>query len=166
MQNKILKFALILSLLLNISMLASAVYTHYTQSRFESLPFADRSQKPGELGAIYLFEELSLKPDQMRPMQHKAMAFHADLERKWRQIDQRRMSLLTLMRMDNPDKKAIETTIAEITGLQHDVQKTAVAHMLEFKGMLDKDQQKRFLDLIEGAMKKSSSLPCPQAGSF
>ena len=166
MQNKTVKFVLILSLLLNISMLASAVYTHYTQPRFKSRPFADHGQKPGELGAIHLFEELSLKPDQLRRMQHKAMAFHADLERKWQQIDQRRMSLLTLMRMDNPDKKVIETTIAEITGLQHDVQKMAVAHMLEFKGMLDKDQQKRFLDLIEGAMKKSSGLPCPQTGSF
>lgn len=166
MQNKILKFALILSLLLNISMLASAVYTHYVQSRFASRPFADHGQKTGEFGAPYLFEELSLKPDQLRTMQHKAMAFHADLERNGRQIDQRKMSLLTLMRMDNPDKKAIETTIVKITGLQHDVQKTAVAHMLEFKGMLDKDQQKRFFDLIEGAMTKSSGLPCPQTGSF
>jgi Spy/CpxP family protein refolding chaperone len=166
MHNKTLKYILILSVLLNISMLASAFYTHYARPRFESRTFAGHSQKAGEMSASYVFEELSLTPDQRKTMQHKAMTFHADLERKGQLIDQKRQHLLTLMRADDPDKRPIEATIAEIAGLQHDVQKAAVAHMLEFKALLDKDQQTRFFDLIGGAMKKSPGLSCPQTGSF
>ena len=68
---------------------------------------------------------------------------------------------MALIRADKPDNKAIDAAVAEINRLQLDVQKTAVAHMLEFKGMLDKDQQKRFLGLIEGAMTTKTGLHCP-----
>ncbi len=63
------------------------------------------------------------------------------------------------MRADNPDQKAIEATIAQINKAQEEMQKTVVAHMLEFKSMLDKEQQKRFLDLIETAM-ADRQMPC------
>jgi hypothetical protein len=94
-------------------------------------------------------------------MQDKAFAFHADLDRKKQDIDEKRISLVTLLRADSPDSKAIDVTISEINRLQGDVQKTAVTHMLEFKGMLDKYQQKRFLDLIAGTMNKQGGLQCP-----
>jgi hypothetical protein len=41
------------------------------------------------------------------------------------------------------------------------MQRLVVAHMLEFKALLDKDQQKRFLDLIEGAMTERKKAFCP-----
>ena len=65
-------------------------------------------------------------------------------------MDSLRGSLLTLMRADNPDGKAIEATIASINKAQEEMQKTVVSHMLEFKSMLDKDQQKKFMDMIDG----------------
>ena len=160
-KNKILKFALVLSVLLNVSMLASAGYTHYKQSRSQTLTSGRNAQILGEHNPSHLFEDLSLKPEQLKTMQQKALTFHADLNRKGQEIDQKRFSLVALIRADSPDSKAIDTTVAEINRLQLDVQKTAVAHMLEFKGMLDKDQQKRFLSLIEGVMTKRTGLQCP-----
>ncbi len=65
------------------------------------------------------------------------------------------------MRADNPDSQAIEATIIQINSTQEDMQSMVVAHMLEFKSLLDKDQQKRFLDLIEGAMAKRKEALCP-----
>ena len=102
-----------------------------------------------------------MKPDQLRTMQQKASTFHADLNRKGLEIDQKRSFLVNLMRAASPDAKAIDATIAEINLLQLNIQQIAVAHMLEFKGMLDKDQQKKFLDLIDGAMAKGTGLQCP-----
>lgn len=161
MKDNILKFVLVLSLLLNISMLVSAGYTYYKQSRYQASPFGYGLQKPGWQVPGCFFEELSLKPEQVRTMQQRAFTFHADLDRKRRDIDQKRISLVTLMRATSPDSKAIDTTIVEINRLQLEVQKTAVAHMLEFKGMLDKDQQVRFFNLIEGTMRKGTGLQCP-----
>ena len=72
-----------------------------------------------------------------------------------------RGSLFGLMGADNPDHKAIEATITRINNSQYDMQKMVVAHMLEFKAMLDKEQQKKFLLLIEGAMGKRKEMLCP-----
>jgi len=33
--------------------------------------------------------------------------------------------------------------------------------MIEFKSMLDRDQQKKFLDLVEGAMAQRREMQCP-----
>jgi Spy/CpxP family protein refolding chaperone len=161
MKDKILKFVLVLSLILNISMLASAGYTHYMQSRYQASPFEYGIKKPGWQVPSCLFEELSLKPAQLKTMRYRAFAYHADLDEKRRNIEQKRVSLVALIQADSPDGNAIDTTIAEINQLQLEVQKTAVTHMLEFKGMLDTDQQKKFLGLVEGAMTKREGLRCP-----
>jgi Spy/CpxP family protein refolding chaperone len=161
MKNNMLKFVLVFSLLLNLSMLASAGYTYYKQSRYQALPMGHGFRQPGMLVPAHLFEELSLKPEQLKAMQEKAMGFHTDLNRKGQEIDRMRASLVALIQDDKPDSKAIDATVAEINRLQLEVQKTAVSHMLEFKGMLDKDQQKRFLGLIEGAMTTKAGLQCP-----
>ena len=55
----------------------------------------------------------------------------------------------------------VRATIAEINGVQEEMQKMVVAHMLEFKSMLDKDQQKKFFDLIQGAMTRRQGMQCP-----
>jgi hypothetical protein len=161
MKDNILKFVLVLSLLLNISVLVAAGYTHYKQSRYQASPVGYGLQKPGWQVPSCFFEELSLRPEQVRTMRQRAFTFHTDLDEKRRGIDQNRIFLVTLMRANSPDTKAIEDTIGEINRLQEDVQKTAVSHMLEFKGMLDQNQQVKFFNLIEGTMRKGTGLQCP-----
>jgi Spy/CpxP family protein refolding chaperone len=156
MKNNFLKYILILSLLMNVSLLAAAGYTHYQQSRSNlAAPFGCDHHNN------YLFQELSLKPEQIKLFQQKAASFHVALSKKRQEVDQLRGSLFGLMGADNPDHKAIEATITRINNSQYDMQKMVVAHMLEFKAMLDKDQQKKFLDLVEGAMGKRKETLCP-----
>jgi hypothetical protein len=45
--------------------------------------------------------------------------------------------------------------------IQEEIQRMVVAHMLELKSKLSKDQQTKFLDLIEEAMADGSGGPCP-----
>jgi Spy/CpxP family protein refolding chaperone len=141
---------------MNASLLAAAGYTHYKQSRF-------RSPAPVNcvIGGNHLFGELSLKPEQIKLFQQKAASFHGVLNKKRQEVDQLRGSLFGLIGADNPDHKAIEVAITRINNSQYDMQKMVVAHMLEFKAMLDKDQQKKFLDLVEGAMGKRKETLCP-----
>jgi hypothetical protein len=175
MRDNILKYILIISLVLNFSFLGAAGYTHYKQARYRMPgPFAGAPGKPGSFGPGMqgrtpmgyavpgcLFEELALKPEQLKLFEQKAGSFHAALDQTKQKVDRLRAALFSLMRADNPDQKAIEATIAEINKTQEAMQKTVVAHMLEFKSMLDKDQQKKFLDMIEGAMSQRNKAMCP-----
>jgi Spy/CpxP family protein refolding chaperone len=164
MKNNLLKYLLIVSLLLNFSFLGAAAYSYYQQTRSGPPPFG--YGLPGRFPAgsstqPHLFEALSLKPEQRMTFEQKAPLFHKALEERREKVDQLRRSLFDLMRTEHPDSKAIEATIAEINGVQEEMQKLVAAHMLQFKSMLDKDQQKKFFDLIERAMSRRQEIHCP-----
>ena len=165
MKDSILKYILIVSLLMNFSLLGAAAYTHYRQIHYHhTAPFFEPGGTPGPhapCGPDMFFDALSLKPEQVKLFQQKAVMFHADLNKKRQEVDSLRGSLLALMRADNPDGKAIEATIAHINKEQEQMQKTVVSHMLEFKSMLDRDQQKKFMVMIEGAMGERKEAVCP-----
>ena len=165
MRNKLLKYILVFSLLLNFSLLGAAGYTYYQRDWNRTSPFGYGPPKhvPVTSSAIhlYLFEALSLKPEQRKLFEQKAPLFHKALDQKREAVDRLRKSLFELMDVEHPDNKAIEATITEINGVQKDMQKLIVAHMLEFKSILDNNQQKKFFDLIQGAMTKEHEIQCP-----
>ena len=165
MKDNLLKYILVLSLLLNFSFLGAAGYTYYQRNRYPSAPFGYGLTERGPVGSPsihpHLFEALSLSPEQRKVFEQKAPLFHEALDKKREKVDRLRRSLFGLMGVDYPDSEAIEATIAEINGVQEDMQKMVVAHMLEFKSMLDKDQQKKFFDLIQGALTKRREIQCP-----
>ena len=165
MKNNLLKYVLILSLLLNFSFLGAAGYTYYRQNRDRHSLFGYGTSERISTGCFsnqpYLFEALSLKPEQRKLFEQKAPLFHEALDQKRQDVDRLRKSLFALMSMEHPDNKTIEATIAEINGVQEDMQKLIVAHMLEFKSMLDNNQQKKFFDLIQGTMTKEHEIQCP-----
>jgi len=164
MKDSRLRYLLILSLLLNFSFLGAAGYTHYQQIRYQAAPCGDGVQGQAAVHSSihpHLFETLSLKPEQRELFEQKAQLFHESLDRKGAKVDRLRESLVALMRADHPESKALETTISEINGVQQDMQKMIVAHMLEFKSMLDQDQQKKFFGLIQEAMARRQAIQCP-----
>ena len=156
MKNSILKFALAVSLILNLTVLATAGYRYYAQSRVWVSPFGKVMQKDK-----FLFEELSLKPDQMAAMKKEAVLFRAEIDRRRQEIDAKRKNLVTLMGDQNPDKKVINATIKEISGKQEEMQRMIVGHMLEIKSSLDAGQQRKFFELIERNMAGGGQMPCP-----
>jgi Spy/CpxP family protein refolding chaperone len=149
MRNSILKFALAASLILNISILATAGYMYYKQSDYWVSPFGAKMKKDR-----FLFEELSLRPEQLKTMKERAMDFRAEIDRRRKEIAEKRLAMLNLMRADIPDKEAIDTAISDISRMQEEMQRVVATHILEEKTTLDKNQQKKFLDLIENAMTK------------
>jgi Spy/CpxP family protein refolding chaperone len=149
MQNSILKFALAASLILNISILATAGYIYYKQSDSWVSPFGAKMKKDR-----FLFEELSLSPEQLKTMKERAKDFRAEIDRRRKEIVGKRMEMLNLMRADIPDRKAIDTAISDMSKMQENMQRMVAMHILEEKATLDKDQQKKFIDLIKNAMTK------------
>jgi Spy/CpxP family protein refolding chaperone len=156
MKNSLLKFALAASLILNLTVFATAGYHHYRQSHSWVSPFGKVMEKDK-----YLFEELSLKPEQVEAMKNKAIPFRAEIDRRRQEIDAKRKELVTLLRDQNSDKKAIDATIKEISGKQEEMQRMIAGHMLEVKLSLDAGQQQTFFDLIERNMAGSGQMTCP-----
>lgn len=156
MKNSTLKFLLIVSLILNISFLGAAGYQYYKKSTYWTSPFGYKMKK-----GHFLFEELSLKPEQMKAMREDASKFRAIIDEKRRAIASKRKELITLMRQDNSDRNAIAAVVSEISGMQEEMQRMIAMHMLDVKAGLDKDQQKKFLDLVDNAMSEGRQMGCP-----
>ena len=168
MRSSVFRYVLVVSVLLNVTFVGSAAYTHYKEVRSRTVSFTGPAGLPSgpsqlDCGAhsTHLFQELSLRPEQVSLFQLKAAQFHETLNRKRQEVDRQRVSLIGLMRAENPDGKAIEAAIAQISATQKEMQKTVVSHMLEFKSMLNKDQQKKFLGMIEEAMTQRKEGVCP-----
>jgi Spy/CpxP family protein refolding chaperone len=155
MKISLLKFALAASLILNLTVFATAGYHYYQQSRYWVSPFGRVMEKDR-----FLFEELSLKPEQMAAMKKEAMLFRTDIDKSRQEVDAKRKELVVLMRYRKPDKKAIDAAIKEISGKQEEMQRMITDHVLEIKSSLDANQQQKFLDLIEQAMKSGRQVGC------
>jgi Spy/CpxP family protein refolding chaperone len=154
MKDNILKFILAISLILNVSLLATAGYVYYKQSLHRHPVHESELQHGG-----FLFEELSLRPDQAKAMQTKALSFHAEMDKKRQAIREKRFLFIDLVRQDPPDKEAIDAAISEINNMQKDMQKMVATHILEVKAALDKEQQQKFLSLLQDAMTKRTRGP-------
>jgi len=159
MKNSTLKFLLLASLILNMSFLGAAGYQYYKQSAYWTSPFGYKVQK-----GHFLFEELSLRPDQLKTMREAATKFRAVIDGKRQAVASKRKELLQLMRQDDPDRNSIAGVVSEISGMQEEMQRMIAMHMLDMKAGLDKEQQKKFLDLIDNAMTEEKQVGCPPMG--
>lgn len=156
MRISIVKIALAVSLIFNLSVLGAAGYFYFTKNDYWVSPFGVKMQKDK-----FLFEELSLRPDQVKKMREKALPFRAEIDRKREEIATKRSRLFNLMRADTPDANAIKTAVSEINAKQEELERMVTAHILEVKASLEKDQQKKFLDLIQSAISKGRQPGCP-----
>lgn len=145
-----LKFLLAVSLLLNLSVMATAGYTYLSSRDLWTSPYGIKMARNR-----FLFEELSLTREQMKSMRQKAIPFRAEVDRQRDAIVVLRKELIGLLRSDAPDAGAVDATIARISTLQETLQRQITRHMLEQKALLSREQQKSFLDLIERAMTQS-----------
>jgi Spy/CpxP family protein refolding chaperone len=162
MRNSLLKFALAASLILNLAVITTAGYHYYQQSRSWVTPLGRVMEKDK-----FLFEELFLKPEQLSAMKSKAIHFHGEIDTRRKKIEQRRKELIALLRADNTDQRFIDAVIRDIGSNQEAMRKMVALHMLEIKRALEKNQQQKFFDLIEGAMTRSGSAACmPKDGAF
>lgn len=156
MRISFLKIALAVSLVFNVTVLATAGYYHYKKNSYWVSPLGIPMQK-----GTFLFEELSLRPEQMKLMREEAIPCRAEVDRKRQEITSKREHLINLMRAETPDANAINTTVTEITRTQGEVESMVAMHILKLKATLNKEQQKKFLDLIENAMIKGRQPGCP-----
>lgn len=142
-----LKFLLALSVLLNVSVLATAGFKYVSSRHSWTSPYGAKMARDK-----FLFDELSLTREQMKAMRQKAIPFRIEVDRQRNAIVALRRELIGLLRSDAPDAVAINAVIARISALQEALQKQITSQMLEQKALLSPEQKKSFLDLIERTM--------------
>lgn len=162
MRSNTLRFLLLISFVFNITIMATAGYLYYRQQAgYWTSPFGMRMKKDR-----FLFEELSLSPEQLARLRASTIPFRAEIDRRRDDIAGRRQALIRLLREERPDVAAINIAISGISRHQKEMQRMIVTHMIEVKGELTTEQQARFIDLIEGAMNQSRQAGCPPLGAM
>jgi len=151
MRTGFVKIALAVSLAFNISFLVAAVF-YYQKSEYWVSPFG--AKVPGDR---FMFEELSLGADQIKILRENATFFHEKVDRKRQEIAEKRNALIRLLRADAPDTTSIHAVLAQISRIQEELERMVTAHILQQKGVLDRQQQEKFLDMIQNVVMRRGS---------
>jgi Spy/CpxP family protein refolding chaperone len=89
-------------------------------------------------------------------MEPLAQKFHARLAELGVLIEEKKEALTDLLQKDS-DPAKIENLRKEMAGIQDEIQKEVIVHIMESKKILDPIQQQRFFDLMRQSMTRTQS---------
>jgi len=146
MRSKWLIFALVLSLAINAAVLATTGYHYYLTAFTKTLVPCPVSPGDG-----HLYQSLGLSEAQLSKMEPLARKFHSRLAELGALMEGKRELLVDLL-TKNEDPASIENLRKEMAGIQDQIQKEVISHIVETKKILDTKQQQRFFDLMKQSM--------------
>jgi Spy/CpxP family protein refolding chaperone len=71
-------------------------------------------------------------------------------------MEEKKETLIDLLQKDS-DPASIENLRKEMAGIQDEIQKEVITHIMESKKILDPQQQQRFFDLMRQNMTRAQS---------
>ena len=151
MKSKWLILILILSLAINAGVLVSMGYHYYVNASTPSS--APCPMSPGD---SHLYQSLGLSKAQLSEMEPLAQKFHARLAELGSRMEGKRETLTNLLQKES-DPASIENLRKEMAGIQDEIQKEVIIHIVESKKILDPKQQQRFFDLMRQSMARTQS---------
>jgi len=146
MRPKWLVLILILSLAINAGVLVSMGYHYYVNASTPSS--APCPMSPGD---SHLYQSLGLSKVQLSKMEPLAQRFHARLAELGTLMERKKETLTVLLQKDS-DPASIENLRKEMAGVQDEIQKEVIVHIMESKKIFDPNQQQRFFDLMRQSM--------------
>jgi len=151
MRSKWLILILILSLAINSAVLATVGYHYYRDA--SNTPSAPCPMSPGD---SHLYQSLGLSNLQLSKMEPLAQKFHEQLAELGVRMEEKKETLTDLLQKDS-DPASIENLRKEMVGIQDEIQKEVIVHILESKKILDPKQQQRFFDLMRQSMTRAKN---------
>jgi Spy/CpxP family protein refolding chaperone len=146
MRSKRLMFALFLSLAVNVAVLATMGYHYYLSASAKTLTPCPVSPADG-----HLYQSLGLSDAQLSKMEPLAQRFHGRLAELGVAMEGKRELLVDLLAKDG-DPASIENLRREMAGIQDEIQREVISHIIETRKILDAKQQQRFFDLMKQTM--------------
>jgi len=151
MRSKWLIIILFLSLAINAGVLATTGYHYYRNSSLT--PSAPCPVSPGD---SHLYQSLGLSNLQLAKMDPLAQKFHSRLAELEAAMEIKKELLVNLLAKDG-DPANIENLRRETGGIQDEIQREVIAHIIETKKILDPGQQQKFFDLMRQSMANKTS---------
>ena len=158
MRSKGMTVLLLLSLAINVAVLATIGYHYYQNTCL--VPSAPCPISPGD---THLYQSLGLSAVQLSKMEPLAQKFHARLGELAALMEQKKETLIALLQKDG-DATRIETLRKEMAGIQDEIQREVITHIMESKKVLDQNQQQRFFDLMRHSMIQANNSWSPTHG--
>ena len=147
MKGKSLLFVLILSLAINASILGTMGYHYYRDASL-----AKDAPCPLSPAHQHLYQQLGLSTPQLAQMEPLAQKFHERLGQLETAMKGKNERLVELLGQKVVDPVQVEGLRKEIAGIQDEIQKEVIAHILETKRILDAKQKKQFFALMSKSM--------------
>lgn len=146
MGSRFLKSVLFISLLFNITILGAAGFFYLKEC---GTSFGKAEKRYEGVAA-----KLKLTPEQRALFKEENAKFRASIRTAHGELAEKRRHIFRLLKEDDPDRASINASLAEIGRVQGMIEAKAVEHMLREKSVLDRDQQAKYLELIEKKMEK------------
>lgn len=136
-----LKFALVLSVLLNLGVVGAVAYRAFQLGQWPAVFRAG----PAETD---LPEYLELTAEQRRQWHELEAGFLGELRAEWREILIHRESMIREIFSEQPDRGRIEAERAAISQLQAAQQRRTIEQLLRERNVLDAEQRRQLADLL------------------
>ena len=153
MKGKSLIFVLILSLAINASILGTMGYHYYRDASL-----AKGAPCPLSPAHQHLYQDLGLSTLQLAQMEPIARKFHERLADLGAAMKGKNGGLVELLGQKDVDQSQAERLRKEIAGIQDEIQREVIAHIIESKKILDPKQQERFFALMRQSMAGENQL--------
>ena len=135
------KYALILSIMLNVGVVAALAYSAFQQGTWPAVFRGDKVEP--DLPAY-----LDLNAEQKRRWSELEAAFIRELRNDWRQIRIHRERMINEIFSEQPDRQRIEGERAAIAQLQAAQQRRVIQQLLEERDILDAAQRRKLAEML------------------
>ncbi len=151
MRSKWFTIILLLSLAVNVGVIITLGYHYYHNTSLK--PSVPCPMSPGD---SHLYQSLGLSKAQLSEMEPLAQKFHERLGELGSRMEEKKKALTDLLQKES-DPASIEHLRKEMAGIQDEIQKEVISHIMESKKILDPIQQQRFFDLMRQSMTRTQS---------
>jgi Spy/CpxP family protein refolding chaperone len=159
MRTKWWTLILIFSLAFNAAVLGVCGYHYYRYTC--AAPSAYCPLSPGDR---HFYQRLGLSDSQLERMAPLARTFHTRLDKLSRETERKRARLVNLLSLKEVDSGRIESLRKDMAGIQDQIQREVVSHLLDVREILTPEQKETFFTLLRRSMKREDNWFSKQGG--
>jgi Spy/CpxP family protein refolding chaperone len=152
MKAKVIISILVLSLAINGAVLATVGYHYYRNNYL--IPSAPCPVSPEN---HHLYQDIGLSSQQLAAMEPLARKFHLRLAELSASMEGKKENLIDLLSQKDVNPAQVEGLRKEMAGIQDEIQKEVIHHIMESRKILDAGQEQKFFDLMRQNMRSKNS---------
>ena len=146
MSKRTLLWLLIISLVINISTLGTFGYYRWIRTGKEKRVESYRRHKDFWNKKLGINEEQSAKMEELRK------EFFEELKPLMEEIKAKREELVVLIKQDSISIELVNEKIEQISAIETDIHKKAIANLLKHRAILTKEQTDKLIDMVTNRM--------------